>query len=279
MKKIPNFFTIDVEGWSDRLVYKKREVAISEAYQDEIRRSCLALLNLLEMNNSSATFFFLGKAILGNEELLQRIVDSGSEIGIHGFNHVELFDLTPQEFDTQLNKTNQLIFNAIGKYAVGYRAPKFSLNQTTSWAIDVLKNNGFLYDASIYPATSRHYLSVLSPSAPYKICSSNVHEKSSNSEFLEFPITLTSTLLGKLPTKIRYFPLSMIDKTIERHNEAGIPATIFIHPWEVIKPKGKRLLSPKAIMRDYNIPCLHSVAELLSSRKFSSIENKLEQFL
>jgi hypothetical protein len=111
---------------------------------------------------------------------------------------------------------------------VGFRAPQWSITTASSWALAILREEGYLYDSSCNPlpfvgdATGkRHPFMVRTPAGP----------------ILEIPPMVTPSIFGNLPTGggwgFRFFPRALIGRTVARLNGAGVPAVIYIHPREM----------------------------------------------
>lgn len=72
---------------------------------------------------SHATFFVVGKNILGNEALLKRMETEGHLIGNHTYSHVKLSELDIARACAEVEKTNALICEVTGKEPEFIRPP------------------------------------------------------------------------------------------------------------------------------------------------------------
>ncbi len=82
------------------------------------------VLSTLAQYNAPATFFVIGKNIPGNESLLKQIDAAGHRIGNHSYTHSFWVDFkTPQGFKDELNRTEESVFNVIGKRMKLFRPP------------------------------------------------------------------------------------------------------------------------------------------------------------
>jgi len=69
------------------------------------------VLDILKEYNCKAVFFCIGKNIIGNEYILQRIYNEGHLIGNHSYSHSYWFDLFPsKKMQDEIKQTNDLIF-------------------------------------------------------------------------------------------------------------------------------------------------------------------------
>lgn len=104
-----------------------------------------------------ATFFVVGRVARRYPELIGEIVHAGHEIACHGDMHVQLDKLSPREFARDLQDNVRSLEDAGADNICGFRAPTFSLTQHTSWAHQVLSDEGFSYSSSVLPAASPLY--------------------------------------------------------------------------------------------------------------------------
>lgn len=93
-------------------------------FDDGPRRSTTSkLLEGLNQRGVQATFFLIGKQIEGNEDLVRQMADSGHQIGIHTFDHVELRNLSPAEIRRQLDLTRGALSAILGDREFLLRPP------------------------------------------------------------------------------------------------------------------------------------------------------------
>lgn len=81
------------------------------------------LLDGLNERGVHATFFVVGKNILGNEALLKRMETEGHLIGNHTYSHVKLSELDIVRACAEVEKTNALICEVTGKEPEFIRPP------------------------------------------------------------------------------------------------------------------------------------------------------------
>lgn len=98
------------------------------------------VLDLLKSYRAKATFFCIGRHIEHNPELLSRIHNEGHIIGNHSFSHHPLFDLySKKKVISELQKTNDLIFNITGKLVKIFRPPFGVTNPPIAGAVKKLE--------------------------------------------------------------------------------------------------------------------------------------------
>jgi len=103
--------------------YYENVVAIT--FDDGPRRSTtVRLLDGLKELNVKATFFVMGKNIIGNEDIIKRMYDEGHLIGNHTYSHVELSEVCHDTAVEEIESTNNLIYDITG-YTPKYIRPPF----------------------------------------------------------------------------------------------------------------------------------------------------------
>ena len=185
-----------------------------------------------------------------------------------------------EKFDNELDEFDKL---SDGK-SKGFRAPTFSLNQDSSWVIEKLEKHNYVYDSSIVPAKSNLYGMPNAQQNPYKISSDSLDKHNSNGKLIEFPLAITKFFGKKIPAAggfyLRSLPMKITKNTIKNYEKNNIPATFFIHSWE---------LTPEFIP-EINLPfkpnfvTFHNIKksyprmnELLQNFNFTSFENYMEK--
>ena len=191
------------------------------------------ILDFLKNNNTKATFFIVGDLIKHNPELVDKILENDHEIGFHTMNHVRLDKINQDEFEKQIDEFDVL---TNGK-SIGFRAPTFSLNEKSSWVINTLKNKKYQYDSSVVPAKTRMYGIPTAELRPYRISQENLVTDTING-ILEFPIMITKFFRKKIPAGggfyLRILPTKTIINSIKSYEKQNIPATFYIHSWELL---------------------------------------------
>ena len=192
------------------------------------------ILELLRKNETLATFFLVGELLLVKPELQDKILDEGHEIAFHTMYHTRLdSEGYKEKFSDEIKNFEKL---TSGK-SKGFRAPTFSLNDTSSWAIDLLRECGYQYDSSVVPAKGKMYGLPNALTEPYRISSSSIENDDPDSDMLEFPLLVTKFLGKKIPAGggfyLRTLPMRIIKNAIRKYEDLNIPATFYIHSWEL----------------------------------------------
>ncbi|MBI1224011.1 MAG: DUF3473 domain-containing protein [Bacteroidetes bacterium] len=222
-------FTVDVE---DGISIAMRDTfGIVTQQTNRVVQSTTAILDLLEKYNVKGTFFILGKVAEDFPNLVKAISKGGHEIGVHGYNHLQFYRMTPQLAKEELTSAKSILQDLTGESVIGHRAPAFSISPKTSWAFDILVECGFKYDSSIMPIKSERYGW---PNFPEKLC---VIKTTSGNEIIEAPIKSFQFLGGKIPfsggSYLRLMPLILLKKLFSLNNIYGKGNILYIHPYEL----------------------------------------------
>ena len=194
-------------------------------------------------------------------------------------NHSNLNDLTKEKFLDELEFFHKI---SDGK-SKGFRAPTFSINENTSWIIDALIERNYLYDSSIVPAKTQLYGFTNAEKNPYNISSSSLTKNDPNSKLIEFPLCVGKFLGKNLPTAggfyLRSLPMKTSINSIKDYEKQNIPATIYVHSWELTPELIPRINLPmkENFVTFHNIKKTYSRIEtLLQKFHFSSFENYIK---
>ena len=228
---IKNILTVDVEDWY-HICDIERILPRSSWDQCESRIlvNIEKILTLLSRFKVKATFFILGYVAERTPEVVKMIHGEGHEIASHGYGHVQVYKQGKDEFLGDLIRSKNVIEGMIGEKVIGYRAPEWSICKgrgNSYWALDLLVQNGFVYDSSIAPL---RFIGIPNaPTIPYTL-------STPHGEIKEFPPLVMRSPLGNLPIGggwgLRIFPYRGIRRTIEGLNRLGHPVLIFCHPSE-----------------------------------------------
>ena len=166
--------------------------------------------------------------------------------------------------------------------SVGFRAPTFSLNNSSNWLIDILEQNNYQYDSSVVPAKTSMYGLPNAEKKPYKISSKSLEHDDPKAKIFEFPILVTKFLGKKIPAGggfyVRTLPQKIITNAIKNYEKNDIPAVFYIHSWELTPEYMPRIkLSSKDNFITYhNIEkTLSKMDKILNEFSFTSFEKFL----
>ena len=108
-------------------------------------------LDLLARRGITATFFVLGWIAERHPRLVERILAAGHEVASHGWSHRRVYELDEVSFEDELTRTGAALEAAGAPRPIGFRAPEWSINDRSLWALAVLARLGFRYDSSMSP--------------------------------------------------------------------------------------------------------------------------------
>jgi polysaccharide deacetylase family protein (PEP-CTERM system associated) len=258
---ILNALTIDLEDWYQGLTSTSRQRDRWPTFENRVVANTERLLNLFEQAGIKATFFVLGYLANQYPDLIRRVMDQGHEIALHSYDHRRVHQLTPQQFREDVEKGLEVLTRVSGKPVQGYRAPMFSINSSSLWALEILREMGFRYDSSIFPIRNMYYGISNAPRFPY--------QPFGDDSFTEFPLA-TATLMGvNIPVGggfyMRSLPYSIIRAGIRKLNSQGKPSVLYFHPWELDLGQRFNNVTPRERITHY-----HGRA---------SLENKMHKLL
>lgn len=238
-----------------------------------VHMSTQRILDLLDEAGATATFFTLGWIAERHPELVRQISDRGHEIASHGHGHKLLTRMGADEFRQDLRRSRQALENAVGRPVLGYRAPTFSLVPETAWAFDVLIEEGFEYDSSMFPIRRRGY--------GFPGANPDVHTLIRPAgRLLEIPMTTTVVAGLRLPAAgggwFRQLPYGLTRSGFRQCEREGRTGMFYIHPWE-LDPDQPRMPVP-LLQRVRHYRGLHRMedrlARLLREFRFTSVRER-----
>ena len=188
------------------------------------------LLELLARHRTRATFFVLGWVAKRQPELIRAIAAAGHEIASHGWDHARVTAQTPLVFRESIRRTKELLEDLTGEEVWGFRAPSFSIVRGREWALDVLIEEGYRYDSSLFP--------VRRPGYGYAGASPDPHWlERPHGALLEIPPATLHWCGMRLPAAggayFRLLPYSVVQAALRQCERRNVPGTFYIHPWEV----------------------------------------------
>ncbi len=138
-------------------------------FESRVGRETDRLLEILDDYQVVATFFMLGWTAERQPALVRRIQAAGHELACHSYAHRLVYECTREEFREDTHRAKRLIEDLSGAAMIGYRAPSFSITRKSLWALEVLAEEGFLYDSSIFPILRDRYGIPTAPRFPFRV--------------------------------------------------------------------------------------------------------------
>lgn len=230
---ITNALSVDVEEYYHSIEFETafpgEERCTLPSRVEESTERVLALLSTLGVH---ATFFTVGQIAEAHPKLIRQVSEAGHEVACHSYRHELVSRQAPEEFRCDLRRAKVILEDLTGKAVIGYRAPNYSIGAAQAWAYDILLEEGFLYDSSIYPILHDRYGWPNAPRFPHEVRNNGLQK------LIEFPIGTTRVLGRNLPIGgggyFRVFPVGWFQNRIQRVNKhEGQPVMFYFHPWEL----------------------------------------------
>ena len=269
-------FSVDLEDW-----YQGIEIDMDDwgPFESRIHKGVEPLLELLAESGTIATFFVLGYQAEKTPSLIRQIADRGHEIASHGYSHRFVYQQTPAQFQSELRRSKQLLEDISGQPVIGYRAPFFSITQQSLWALDILLEEGFLYDSSLFPVKNYRYGIPGAQRTPGWLTTPKGHR------IYEIPLSTvrlpdSSAKTGQnVPMSgggyFRLYPYSVTKHLVKRLEAEGTGLVFYMHPWEY-DPQHPRVTFPRRFPQFTHYHNLKSsvpkTRKLLNDFRFTSIE-------
>jgi polysaccharide deacetylase family protein (PEP-CTERM system associated) len=223
-----NCLSVDVEEWFHICVDDPRlDASRWTELPSRVVATTRDLLELFDACDVRATFFVLGWTAERYPFLIEEIMRAGHEIGSHGYLHRRVYELTPESFREDLARADAVLRSAGAPPVRGYRAPEWSINARSLWALDSLAEAGFAFDSSMAPMKI-----VGDPDYP-----KHPHRRSTAfGDLMELPPLVDRRFGQNMPLVgwgLRMSRPRRVLQAIEEWNRLGVPVTIAVHPWEI----------------------------------------------
>jgi polysaccharide deacetylase family protein (PEP-CTERM system associated) len=225
-----NALSVDIEDWFQVGAFEKtirREDW--DGLECRVEANTDAVISLFAEADVKATFFTLGWVAQRYPALMRRITDAGHEVASHGWDHIRVFTMTPDQFAADLDRTRKTLEDTSGTAVTGYRAPSFSIDKRTPWAHPVLADAGYTYSSSVAPVVHDHYGWPEAPRFAFRPVD--------GSDLLELPVT-TAKFAGRTLAAggggfFRLLPYGFSRWAFQQVNDADQPGIFYFHPWEI----------------------------------------------
>jgi len=263
--RIKNMMSVDLEDYFCDLPFEKWS-----KYESRVLKTTNKILDLFEKNKVKATFFTLGYIGEKFPDLIKEIDSRGHEIASHSYAHLDIRKVTKEKFESDLKKSVEILEKITGKKILGFRAPYFSIDKKSFWAMEILSKY-FTYDSSIFPVKTPLYGI---KNAPRNIYKPNIIDPTiidSKSSLIEIPMaTDRIPIIGNIPIAggfyLRFLPYFYMKYGLKKINKNKKSFIFYIHPKD-LDPE-----IPK--IREYTWHHYHNLKK--STKKFEKILNDFE---
>ena len=274
-----NLLGIDFEDWYHPELVQK--YVKDKKHEPRMFKGIDKILDMLRKNDTLATFFVVGELLESNPEIFDKIVENEHEIAFHTMYHTRIDSPDfKQSFPKEIAEFSELT----NKKSKGFRAPTFSLNETSSWIIDSLSKFDYIYDSSVVPAKTDLYGLPNAQHGPYRISSNSIEKDNPDGKLIEFPLLVTKFLGKKVPAAggfyLRTLPMRVIKNAIRQYEKQEIPASFYIHSWELTPEHMPKIELPfkENFATYHNInKAYNRMDELLKQFEFTSFSNYISK--
>jgi len=274
-----NLLGIDFEDWYHPELVQK--YVKDKKHEPRMFKGIDKILDMLRKNDTLATFFVVGELLESNPEIFDKIIKNDHEIAFHTMYHTKI---DSPDFKQSFHKEIAKFSDLTNKKSKGFRAPTFSLNETSSWIIDSLSKFDYVYDSSVVPAKTDLYGLPNAQSKPYRISSNSLEKDTVDGKLIEFPLLVTKFLGKKIPAAggfyLRSLPMRIIKNAIKNYEKQRIPASFYIHCWELTPEYMPRMELPykENFVTYHNINKAYKrMSELLKEFEFTSFSDYISQ--
>jgi polysaccharide deacetylase family protein (PEP-CTERM system associated) len=223
-----NAFTVDLEEWFHVCGVERLGFERWTTLPSRVEPTTRWLLDALDRADVRATFFIVGWVAERFPRLVEAVRAAGHEIGSHGHAHRRVYELDGEVFRRDLQASVQALKVAGVDDVSLFRAPEWSVNERSLWALDVLVEEGFRLDASMAPLTMVGSLSF--PRHPHV-------RQTIAGPIVEVPPLVADRFGQVIPLGwgwgLRMSSPHRVLDAIERLNRRGQPAVLTVHPWEI----------------------------------------------
>jgi polysaccharide deacetylase family protein (PEP-CTERM system associated) len=180
-----------------------------------------------------------------------------------------------------VHRAKTVLEDISGEKVYGYRAPSYSITGKSLWALDILAEEGFSYDSSIFPIIHDIYGIPGGKRFIHDIVTQGGNIK-------EFPISTFPLKIGwwhyRMPIAgggyLRLFPAPLIGRAINYINiRERQPTVVYFHPWEIDPDQPRIRARLKSRFRHYlNLDRMEAkIRFLLNNIKFSPMRDIWDQ--
>ena len=224
------FMSIDVEDWFHTANFQN--ILTREEWEHQATRvehNTHKILDIFDTVGVKSTFFVLGWVAKKYPLLVPEIAKRGHEVASHGTHHELVYKMAPEDFRDDIRYSKKILEEQSGNEVLGYRAPNFSI---TDQAIDILQEEGFRYDSSVFPTVFHDRYGTLSL---YEIQTGGYYEIKKS--FFESPLSCVKVFGKNLPWSggayFRLIPFHLFNYGFKKIVEKEGYFNFYLHPWEI----------------------------------------------
>ncbi|HYV86303.1 MAG TPA: DUF3473 domain-containing protein [Patescibacteria group bacterium] len=234
--KHPHILTVSVEDYFhgaslDGVVARKHWTRIESRLENSLKE----VLGLLAAHQVTATFFVLGWIAERQPEVVRMIRDAGHEIASRGYwprGGVKGMLPHPEELREELQRAKEALEAAGSNRILGYRHPRWIMRRHELWVLDVLVEEGYLYDSSVNPILRRF-------AGDPRMFETHQHRHSAGTRTIwELPVSTVSAGGLRVPFSggnyVRQFPHVLLREAVAWWSrKRRTPIVFYFMPWEI----------------------------------------------
>ena len=203
--------------------------------ESRLERSLREVLDLLAAHQVTATFFVLGWIAERQPEIVRMIRDRGHEIASRGYwprGGIKGAMPHPQELREELHRAKEALEAAGSNRIIGYRHPRWIMRREELWVIDVLVEEGYLYDSSVNPILHRF-------ARDPRWFEAHQHRHSvTNRSIWVLPVSTVSLFGMRVAISggnyVRQLPHSILRRAVSHWDRSReTPILFYFMPWEI----------------------------------------------
>ena len=277
-RPFPDALSVDVEDYFHVEAFRDRiSPDCWPSYPSRVVENTRRVLDLFARHGTRATFFVLGWVAERFPQVVREIAAAGHEVGCHSYWHRCIWHLSPDEFRADTRRARAAIEDAAGQPVVGYRAPSFSVVERSLWAVDILSQEGFLYDSSVFPVHHDVYGMPHAPQSPFEwTCGEG-------RRLFELPPTTVRLGSWNLPAAgggyLRILPEWYTRWAFRKARREGRGLVLYFHPWEIDPDQPRLRGRARSRFRHYfHISRMEGrIAKVLATRRFAPLRDCLDE--
>ena len=270
-----HYFSVDVEEYFQVSAFEGSVPRTRwEALPSRVEGSVYGLLDLLARHGARGTFFTLGWVAERHPRMVKRVVEAGHEVASHGWDHVRVTHQTPEEFRASVRRSKASLEQITGRPVLGFRAPSFSIVPGREWALDILVEEGYRYDSSLFPIRRPGGYGYAGAGRDPAVL-----ERPAG-RLVELPPATLRRLGVNLPAGggayFRIFPYALVRGAFREFDARGVPGTFYLHPWEIDPDQPRQVAPLSSRLRHYTglTRTLPRLERLLAEFRFTAIADR-----
>jgi len=245
----PHILTVDVEDWFHILevegAYGREDWP---GLESRVEANTDRLLVWMAEAGARATFFVVGWVAERHPELVRRIARAGHELASHSYWHEVVGRHDRRSLAADLVRSKKLLEDLGGAPVEGFRAPGGSITPECAWAFDLILEQGYRYDASIWPGHSSHGGFPTPYEGPHRL-------RTGAGELVEIPASTVGWGGLRVPYAgggyFRLLPGAAIRGAMAANVRRGQPTTFYVHPRDFDPDQPRMKLPAKRYFKYY----------------------------